>query len=69
MTRKIELNLYSNPHYRGKHIVVDGKKIYASSSSQKARKIFDRLAKEPRKKTLSVTYIPKEDTLILNLYA
>jgi len=66
---KIELNLYTNSRYRGKHIVMDGKKVYATSSSKKARRIFDQLAKAPHKKSISVTYIPKEDTLILKLYA
>jgi len=65
---KIELKLYTNPRYRGKHIVMDGKKVYATSSSKKARRIFDQLAKAPHKNPLSVTYIPQEDTLILKLY-
>lgn len=59
------VNIMSNPKYKGKHIVVIKGKIFTAKSGKQVNKIIDRLEKKYPKETPVLTYIPKEDTLIL----
>lgn len=59
------VNIMSDPKYKGKHIVVIDDKIFTATSGKEANKILDKLEKRYPKETPAITYIPKEDTLIL----
>ena len=59
------LHVMGNPKYKGKHIVVIGKKIFTARTGNEANKLLDKLEKQYPGETPAITYIPKEDTLIL----
>lgn len=57
--------IYHNPKYRGRYVIVVGKEVYSTKSGRAHARLLERLMSEyPDEKPL-VTYIPKEDTLIL----
>ncbi len=57
-----------NPQYRGKHIVMIKGKIYTAKSGREASLLFDRLTQKYPRHIPTLTYIPKEDALILWLF-
>jgi len=59
--------IYKNPKYSGKHIIVIGKKVFAKKTGAAKSKLLEKLIKKYPKDTPIVSYIPKEDTLILVL--
>ncbi|MEK9165512.1 MAG: DUF5678 domain-containing protein [Patescibacteria group bacterium] len=59
------LSVLSSQKYKGKHIVMVKDKIFASKTGQEAAKIFKEVIKKYPKEKPTITYIPKEDTLIL----
>ena len=60
----IPQQIFKNPKYRGKHVVLLGTKVLASGAWEKVSKVFDETIKKS-KKVPTLTYIPKEDALIL----
>ena len=60
-------DVFANPHYRGKHIVMIAGKIFTAKTGKEASKIFDRVTQRYPGKTPTITYVPKEDALILCL--
>lgn len=56
--------IFSNPKYQGKHIVLQGNKVLAVGTWTKVSKAFDALLKKS-KTSPTLTYIPKENTLVL----
>jgi orotate phosphoribosyltransferase-like protein len=50
--------------YKGKIVVVVGKKIFSAKTGKNAQKLIKKIEKEYQKPPL-VTYIPKADSLIL----
>lgn len=59
------IHVMSNPKYKGKHVVVIGGKIFTAKTGNEANKLLDKLEKQYPHETPAITYIPKEDTLIL----
>lgn len=59
------VNIISNPRYKGKHIVVIKGKVFTAKTGRDANKLLDKLEKMYPYETPAITYIPKEDTLIL----
>lgn len=59
------VSILSNPRYRGRHIVVVKGKVYTARSGREANRILNKLEKKYPDETPALTYIPKEDTLIL----
>lgn len=57
--------IYRNPKYSGKHIIIMDDKVYATKTGQAKSDLLKKLLKKHPKKTPTITYIPKEDTLIL----
>lgn len=57
--------IYSNPQYKGKHVVIIGGKIYAAKTGKSAAKMFAELTQKYPSQQPTVTYVPKADTLIL----
>lgn len=71
MTRKVKpkkinmLKIMSNPRYRGRHIIAIAGKIFTAKTGTGASKILEKVEKKYPTETPAITYIPKEDTLIL----
>jgi len=61
----VKRDIFMDSHYRGKHIVMIAGKIFTAKTGKEASKIFDRVTKRYPGKTPSITYVPKEDALIL----
>jgi len=59
--------IYKNPKYSGKHVIIIGGKIHAKKTGAAKSGLLETLIKKYPKETPIVTYIPKEDTLILFL--
>lgn len=59
------INIMSNPKYKGLHVVVVKGKVFTAKSGKEANEILDRLERKYPTETPAITYIPKEDTLIL----
>ena len=57
--------IYSNPKYKGKHVVIVGGKIFSTRTGSAASKMLEKLLKKYPAKTPTLTYIPKAETLIL----
>ncbi|PIP16202.1 MAG: hypothetical protein COX46_03675 [bacterium (Candidatus Ratteibacteria) CG23_combo_of_CG06-09_8_20_14_all_48_7] len=57
--------VYSEPKYKGKHIIIIGGRIFAAKTGLTASKMLEELIKKHPRSTPSLTYIPKADTLIL----
>lgn len=57
--------VYSNPQYKGKHVVIIGGKIYVARTGKSAAKMFEELTQKYPSQQPTITYIPKADTLIL----
>jgi len=59
------LSALSSPKYRGKHLVIIKDKVFASKTGQGAAKIFKEVIQKYPEEKPTITYIPKEDMLIL----
>ena len=57
--------VYQDPKYQGKHIIIIGGKIYATKTGKQSAMQLEKLLEKYPKETPSITYIPKADTLIL----
>lgn len=57
----------SQPRYRGKHIVVMGKKIFTARTGHQASALLDSLTRKYPHQSVTVSYISKADSLILTL--
>ncbi len=57
-------SVFNNPKYKGKHILLMGNKVIAAGGWEYISKVFDRTLKKT-KKAPELTYIPKEDILIM----
>lgn len=66
MVKKISVptKIFQNPKYRGKHVAISGNKVIAYGNWENVSKVFDQTIKKS-KKVPTLTYIPKEGTLIL----
>lgn len=60
-----QLNILRDPRYRGKHIIMIAGKVFTAKTGKEASKIFDKVTKKYPGKSPTITYIPKEDALIL----
>ena len=59
------VSIMSNPKYKGKHIIVIKGKVFTAKTGREANLLLDKLEKQYPNETPAITYIPKEDTLIL----
>ena len=65
--KKITANptkIFKDPQYRGKHVVLFGSKVLAAGTWSEVSRMFDKWLKKS-KDPPTLTYIPKEDALIL----
>lgn len=58
-------DIFLNPRYRGKHIIMIAGKVFSAKSGREASKLFDKVTKMYPRKTPILAYIPNEETLIL----
>lgn len=57
--------IFSNPKYRGKHVILAAGKIYTAKTGEGAAAILKKLEKTHPKITPEVAYLPKARSLIL----
>lgn len=70
MTKKSKTlisEVYKNPKYGGKHVIIIGGKIHARKTGSAKSKLLEKLVKKYPKEKPIVAYVPKEDALILLL--
>lgn len=58
-------DVFANPRYRGKHVILVDNKIYAAKTGAGASTILTEVRKKYPRQTPEVTFIPDADTLIL----
>lgn len=63
--QKTMIQIMGNPKYSGKHVIMVAGKIFTAKTGKTANRILDRVEKKYPKNSIAITYIPKEDTLIL----
>jgi len=59
------MDVFKNPRYRGKHVVLAAGKIYTAKTGEGAAEILERLEKTHPSITPEVAYLPKARSLIL----
>ncbi len=59
--------MYHDPRYAGKHVVIVGGKIYATKTGEAKSELLKRLLKQHPKERPLITYIPEEEALVLCL--
>ena len=66
MKKKILMtDIFKNPLYRGKHVILAAGKIYTAKTGQGASEILKKIRKNSPKVTPEVAYLPKAHSLIL----
>jgi hypothetical protein len=66
MAKTIQMSdVFRNPRYRGKHVVLAAGKIYTAKTGEGAAKILKRLEKTKPDVIPEVAYLPKAHSLIL----
>lgn len=59
------MDIFKNPRYRGKHIILAAGKIYTAKTGEGAAEILKKLEETHPKVTPEVAYLPKARSLIL----
>ena len=57
--------VYANPRYRGKHVIVIGDKVFVARSAAEAPRLFDRVTHAHPGATPTLIYVPQADALTL----
>ena len=66
MKSKITMpEIFKNPRYRGKHVILAAGKIYTAKTGEGAAEILKKLEKKHPEITPEVAYLPKARSLIL----
>ena len=64
--KKLSMNdIFQNPHYRGKHVVLAAGKVYVAKTGDGVKEILERLDKKNPNIVPEVAYLPKAKSLIL----
>ncbi len=58
-------DVFNNPRYRGKHVILASGKIYTAKTGEGAAKILKKLEETHPNVTPEVAYLPKARSLIL----
>lgn len=59
------MDVFKNPRYRGKHVILAAGKIYAAKTGEGAAEILKKVRKKYPGVTPEVAYLPKAHSLIL----
>ena len=66
MKKRITMNqIFKDPRYRGRHIIMVSGKLYTAKTGDEAGKILEKARKEHPRAIPKYTYIPKENILIV----
>lgn len=66
MKAKISMiNIFQNPSYRGKHVILAAGKIYTAKTGEGAAEILKKIRVQYPNVTPEVAYLPKAHSLIL----
>ena len=66
MSKKITMmDIFANPRYRGKHVILVRGKIFTAKTGEGASKILDKIREKHPKETPEIAYLPKAHSLIL----
>ena len=66
MQKKLSMmDIFKNPRYRGKHVILAGGKIYTARTGDGAAEILRKLDKKNPELIPEVAYLPKARSLIL----
>jgi len=57
--------IFKNPKYRGKHIILAAGKLYTAKTGEGAAKILKEIRKKNPEITPEIAYLPKAHSLIL----
>jgi hypothetical protein len=63
--RRMLTQVYANPRYRGKHLIIVGSEVFVARSAADAPRLFDRVIQTHPRSTPTLVYVPKADALIL----
>lgn len=59
------MNIFKNPRYRGKHVILAAGKIYTAKTGEGASEIIKKIREKYPNVTPEVAYLPKAHSLIL----
>lgn len=59
------MDIFKNPRYRGKHVILAAGKVYTAKTGEGAETILKRLEKTHPDVTPEIAYLPKAHSLIL----
>lgn len=59
------MEIFKNPRYRGKHVILAAGKVYTAKTGDGAAEILRKIRKEFPDVTPEVAYLPKAHSLIL----
>ena len=66
MSKKVTMpEIFKNPRYRGKHVILAAGKIYTAKTGEGVEEILKKLEKTHPNITPEVAYLPKARSLIL----
>lgn len=66
MAKKITMSqIFKNPHYRGKHVILAAGKIYTAKTGDGAAEILKKIREKYPNVTPEVAYLPKARSMIL----
>jgi len=66
MKKKVTMpDIFKNPRYRGKHVILAAGKVYTAKTGEGAAEILKELEKKHPDITPEVAYLPKVRSLIL----
>ena len=57
------------PSFRGKHVILVHGKVYAATSSEEVRRLFDKARRDFPDETPTMAYVPRADALVLDTFA
>jgi hypothetical protein len=64
-TKILMTDVFKNPRYRGKHVVLAAGKIYTSKTGEGVEEILKKIEKKHPQVIPEVAYLPKARSLIL----
>ncbi len=64
-TDQLLSEIYKNPKYSGKHVIIIGGKVWVTKTGMAASELLEKLLKKYPKEIPNITYVPGEETLIL----
>lgn len=66
MSKKLSMmDIFKNPRYRGKHVILAAGKVYTAKTGEGAADILKKLEKTHPHTVPEVAYLPKAHSLIL----